>query len=181
MPRSWASGRILISSERVWDFHGPRFPEDRRRPHADPRRGRRALQEPQYRRATARCAGQGARPIDRRCIVAVGGGVIGDMVGFSAATYLRGHPRSCTCRPRSSRRSTARSGGKTGVNHPLGKNLIGAFTRRAWWLRIQSCSRRCRAANFRAGLYEVIKYGVISIRRCSIAFAIRHGDLLARR
>lgn len=65
--------------------------------------------------------------LDRRCtFVALGGGVIGDMTGFAAACYLRGVkfvqvPTTVMAQVDSS------VGGKTGVNHPLGKNMIGAF------------------------------------------------------
>ena len=65
--------------------------------------------------------------LDRRCtFVALGGGVIGDMTGFAAACYLRGVnfvqvPTTVMSQVDSS------VGGKTGVNHPLGKNMIGAF------------------------------------------------------
>ena len=68
---------------------------------------------------------------DRNCtIVALGGGVVGDMAGFAAACYQRGvHfiqiPTTLLAQVDSS------VGGKTGVNHPLGKNMIGAFTSRA--------------------------------------------------
>ena len=59
------------------------------------------------------------------CLIALGGGVVGDITGFAAATFLRGIP--VVQMPTTLwRRWTARSAEKTGVNHPLGKNLIGA-------------------------------------------------------
>ncbi|HKQ07266.1 MAG TPA: 3-dehydroquinate synthase [Blastocatellia bacterium] len=97
-------------------------------------------------------------------IVAMGGGVVGDLSGFVAATYLRGIrfaqvPTTLLAQIDSS------VGGKTGVNHRLGKNLIGAFHQPALVaidpLTLQSLPGR----ELRAGLCEAIKYGVIRDRR----------------
>jgi len=99
---------------------------------------------------------------DRRCfLVALGGGVIGDMAGYAAATYLRGIPfvqvpTTVVAQVDSS------VGGKTGVNHPSGKNLIGAFHQPALVhvdLKVLSTLPR---RELLAGIAEVVKYGVIA-------------------
>ena len=93
-------------------------------------------------------------------ILALGGGVIGDMAGFAAATWLRGiHlvqvPTSLLAMV------DAAIGGKTGVNHPLGKNLIGAFHQPRLVLIDPTVLKTLPVREFRAAMAEVIKYGVI--------------------
>src|SRR5215471_17237177 len=107
--------------------------------------------------------------IDRRVertgvIIAVGGGVVGDLAGFVAATYLRGIrliqlPTTLLAQIDSS------VGGKTAVNHPLGKNLIGAFHQPSLVVIDPEVLHSLPPRQFKSGLYEAIKYGVISDRR----------------
>jgi 3-dehydroquinate synthase len=95
------------------------------------------------------------------CVVALGGGVVGDMAGFAAACYQRGVdyvqvPTTLLAQVDSS------VGGKTGVNHPLGKNLIGAFHQPRAVISDTDTLRTLDPRELRAGLAEVIKYGLIA-------------------
>ena len=98
-------------------------------------------------------------------VVALGGGVVGDMAGFAAACYQRGVsfvqvPTTLLAQVDSS------VGGKTGVNHPGGKNLIGAFHQPIAVLADTRTLKTLPPRELRAGLAEVIKYGLI----CDPAF-----------
>ena len=96
-------------------------------------------------------------------LVALGGGVIGDITGFAAATYLRGIPYAQFPTTLLSQVDSS-VGGKTGVNHPLGKNLIGAFYQPLHvHIDVNTLSTLPRR-EFAAGMAEVVKYGVIRDR-----------------
>lgn len=98
---------------------------------------------------------------DRGCtLLALGGGVVGDMAGYAAASYQRGVnfvqvPTTLLAQVDSS------VGGKTAVNHPLGKNMIGAFHQPKAVLADMSILSTLSEREFKAGLAEVIKYGFI--------------------
>jgi 3-dehydroquinate synthase len=103
--------------------------------------------------------------LEQRCerttpLVALGGGVIGDLTGFAAASYLRGVPFIQV--PTTLLAQVDSSvGGKTGINHPLGKNMIGAFYQPRLVLTDTTTLATLPDRELRAGLAEVIKYGLI--------------------
>ena len=93
-------------------------------------------------------------------IIALGGGVIGDLAGFAAATYQRGVPFIQVPTTLLSQVDSS-VGGKTGINHPLGKNMIGAFWQPKLVLADTDTLKTLPARELSAGLAEVIKYGLI--------------------
>lgn len=156
-----SGGVFLLSSSRVWKFwgrevssklkglrHGVILFDDR---------------EASKRLATveAICRKLARAGADRRALlIAVGGGVVGDVAGFAAASYLRGvrivHvPTTLVAQVDSA------IGGKTGVDLPEGKNLVGAFYPPQMVLADPATLRTLPARQFRSGLYEVVKYAVI--------------------
>ncbi|MBI4937780.1 MAG: 3-dehydroquinate synthase [Nitrosomonadales bacterium] len=93
-------------------------------------------------------------------LIALGGGVIGDMTGYAAATYLRGVPFIQVPTTLLSQVDSS-VGGKTGINHPLGKNMIGAFYQPQVVLADIATLNTLPDNELRAGIAEVIKYGLI--------------------
>jgi 3-dehydroquinate synthase len=93
-------------------------------------------------------------------LIALGGGVIGDMTGFAAACYQRGVPFIQVPTTLLSQVDSS-VGGKTGINHPLGKNMIGAFYQPKVVLADTETLRTLPPRELSAGLAEVIKYGLI--------------------
>jgi len=103
-----------------------------------------------------------AQACDRRTVlVALGGGVVGDMTGFAAACYMRGVPFVQV--PTTLLAQVDSSvGGKTAINHPLGKNMIGAFYQPERVICDLSTLQSLPGRELSAGLAEVIKYGPIA-------------------
>lgn len=93
-------------------------------------------------------------------LIALGGGVVGDLTGYAAATYLRGVPFIQIPTTLLSQVDSS-VGGKTGINHPLGKNMIGAFYQPQLVLADIATLHTLPPRELSAGLAEVIKYGLI--------------------
>jgi 3-dehydroquinate synthase len=112
-------------------------------------------------------------------IVAVGGGVIGDLAGFVAATYARGLPLLMV--PTTLLAMVDSSvGGKVGINHPKGKNLIGAFHQPVGvWIDTATLAS-LPDRDYRSGLAEVVKYGVI-LDADLFAYLETNAELILRR
>ncbi|CAN6135128.1 AroB 3-dehydroquinate synthetase [Methylophilaceae bacterium] len=93
-------------------------------------------------------------------LIALGGGVVGDLTGYAAATFLRGVPFIQIPTTLLSQVDSS-VGGKTGINHPLGKNMIGAFYQPQVVLADIDTLQTLPPREFSAGVAEVIKYGLI--------------------
>ena len=154
--------RFVVSSPTIWRLHGARIQQALKtdEPILLPD-GERYKTLSSVSRVYDRLIRAGA---DRgSAIVALGGGVLGDTAGFAAATFLRGItlvqiPTTLLAQVDSA------IGGKVGVNHSLGKNLIGAFHQASLVVVDPQFLSTLPRREFRSGLYEVIKYGMIASR-----------------
>ena len=154
--------RFIVSSQTVWRFHGgdlQRAVDEEAILIPDGERYKQLATVGRIYDALIRANADRAS-----AIVAIGGGVVGDVAGFAAATYLRGIPVVQVPTTLLAQVDSA-VGGKVGVNHPMGKNLIGAFHPPAAVVIDPSLLSTLPRREFRAGLYEVVKYGVIASRR----------------
>jgi 3-dehydroquinate synthase len=113
-------------------------------------------------------------------VVAIGGGVLGDLVGFAAATYMRG-VRLVQVPTTLMAQVDSAIGGKVGVNHARGKNLIGAFHPPRLVVVDPEALATLPSREFRAGLYEVVKYGVIASAPLLDVLEGRLDDILTQR
>jgi 3-dehydroquinate synthase len=157
-----AAEPVVVSATPIWRRHGPQFrPLTRRKPSIIIPDGERAKTLATVARLYEAFL---SRSLDRSAIVvAVGGGVLGDTAGFAAATFLRGLrfvqiPTTLVAQVDSA------IGGKVGVNLPAGKNLVGAFHAPRVVICDPALLRTLPRREFRAGLYEIVKYGVIASR-----------------
>lgn len=124
--------------------------------------------------------GLARRRADRATVIlAVGGGVVGDVAGFAAASYLRGL-RVVQVPTTMLAQVDSAIGGKTGVNLPAGKNLVGAFHAPSLVVCDPTVLATLPRREFRAGLYEAIKYGVIASRSLFDTLAASLPALFAR-
>jgi 3-dehydroquinate synthase len=153
--------RFIVSNPLVWRLHGSRLADLGA---GDPillPDGERFKQLPTVARVYDALVRANA---DRAStLLTFGGGVVGDAAGFAAASFLRGLPLVHVPTTLLAQVDSA-IGGKVGVNHPLGKNLIGAFHQPHLVVVDTSVLGTLPRREFRAGLYEVIKYGVIRSR-----------------
>jgi len=153
--------RFLVSSPPIWKLHGQTFEgltSEAPILIPDGERHKRVATVGRIYDALVRAAADRATTI-----VAVGGGVVGDTAGFAAATFLRGVPVVQVPTTLLAQVDSA-IGGKVGVNHPLGKNLIGAFHQPLAVAIDPDLLSTLPRREFRAGLYEVVKYGMIASR-----------------
>ncbi|MCW5634511.1 MAG: 3-dehydroquinate synthase [Rubrivivax sp.] len=167
-PGSWAglpaaADGVIVSNTTVWPIHGPALcaaiaPRHRQVTHVlladgEEHKDWSSLQTIYDHLLRTGC--------DRKTLLyALGGGVVGDITGFAAATYMRGVPFVQV--PTTLLAQVDSSvGGKTAINHPLGKNMIGAFHQPVRVLCDLDTLSTLPAREFAAGLAEIIKYGPI--------------------
>ncbi len=171
------SRRVIVSNTRVWSLHGERFKslseaEPILLPDGERFKTLRAV-------STIYDALIAARVDRGTTLIAIGGGVVGDTAGFAAASYLRGislvHvPTTLLAQVDSA------IGGKVGVNHRLGKNLIGAFYQPRLVAADPDLLATLSQREFRCGLYEVVKYGMIASSEMFARLATTTDRVLAR-
>jgi 3-dehydroquinate synthase len=153
--------RFVVSCPPVWRLHGPTFESLTAEPPIlipDGERHKRVATVGRIYDALVRAGADRATTI-----IAIGGGVVGDVAGFAAATFLRGVPVVQVPTTLLAQVDSA-IGGKVGVNHALGKNLIGAFHQPLAVAIDPELLATLPRRELRAGLYEVVKYGVIASR-----------------
>ncbi len=159
LPASTAR-RIIVSSPVIWRLHATSLPASLQKEPAilvpDGERHKTLASVSRIYDALIRAGA------DRgTTLVAFGGGVVGDMAGFAAASYLRGIP--CVQVPTTLLAQVDSAiGGKTGVNHPLAKNMVGAFHQPIGVVSDPQLLGALPRREFRSGLYEVVKYGMIA-------------------
>jgi 3-dehydroquinate synthase len=156
---------VVVSSRHVWSLHGSRVEKALRRlgpftrvliPDGERHKSRRTLD------AIHDAFVKAGLPRDG-LVIAFGGGVVGDLTGYAAATYMRGVlwvqlPTTLLAMVDSS------VGGKTGINHPRAKNLIGAFHQPKAVIADCAFLETLPARQLRSGAYEALKCGVIADR-----------------
>jgi len=161
---AWRGRRgVVVSNPRIWSLHGQRVARGLRKlgrftPVLVPAGERHKSALTLARLHDAFLAAGLARD---GCVVAVGGGVVGDLTGFAAATYMRGVdyvqvPTTLLAMVDSS------IGGKVGVNHPKAKNLIGAFHQPRTVVVDPALLASLPAREARSGAYEILKCGVLA-------------------
>src|SRR5437763_8015871 len=152
--------RFIVSSPLVWRLHGARVARAARRLEPilipDGERSKHLQTVSRIYDALVKATADRSSTL-----ITFGGGVIGDMAGYAASTYLRGIPLVHVPTTLLAQVDSA-IGGKVGVNHPQGKNLIGSFFQPHAVLIDPSVLGTLPRREFRAGLYEVIKYGMTS-------------------
>ena len=152
--------RIVVSSPVIWRLHATSLPASLRKEPAilvpDGEKNKTLTSVSRIYDALIRAGADRATTL-----VAFGGGVVGDIAGFAAASYLRGIP--CVQVPTTLLAQVDSAiGGKTGVNHPLAKNVIGAFHQPIGVISDPGPLGALPRREFRSGLYEVVKYGMIA-------------------
>jgi 3-dehydroquinate synthase len=156
--QQFSPNRFVISSPTVWNLHGAAIRRGLRRTEVilipDGERAKTLGTVQRIYDALVRAhADRGSG------LIGIGGGVVGDVAGFAAASYLRGIPIVHVPTTLLAQVDSA-VGGKVGVNHPLGKNLIGAFHQPRLVAVDPAVLATLPRREFRAGLYEVVKYGM---------------------